>query len=152
MGSKKQLINPYPFLPWADISEIHFINHLGRSFEIKQWIIYGCGHLKNAFLFGCFTSLISLLLPGIKFPKKFLKNKFLFWVLLSEKPRLRHYLSVLGNELPLFIYFFGEEDCPWANICANPPLFCMWLCCHSMAWWEVCRSEPRIRTHEPQAT
>ena len=24
------------------------------------------------------------------------------------------------------LFCFGEEDCPWANICANFPLFCMW--------------------------
>ena len=36
-----------------------------------------------------------------------------------------------------------EEDCPWANICANIPLFCMW------AWWVMCRSVPRIWTYEP---
>ena len=25
-----------------------------------------------------------------------------------------------------FLFIFGEEDCPWANISANLPLFCMW--------------------------
>ena len=24
------------------------------------------------------------------------------------------------------LLFFCEEDCPWANICVNLPLFCMW--------------------------
>ena len=27
----------------------------------------------------------------------------------------------------LEVFFTGEEDCPWANICANLPLFCMWV-------------------------
>ena len=32
-----------------------------------------------------------------------------------------------------FIYLvFGEEDLPWANICANLPLFCLWVT--STAW------------------
>ena len=26
----------------------------------------------------------------------------------------------------LSFFLFDEEDCPWANICANLPLFCMW--------------------------
>ena len=30
--------------------------------------------------------------------------------------------------LTLIIYlFFAEEDSPWANICANLPLLCMWV-------------------------
>ena len=26
----------------------------------------------------------------------------------------------------IYSFILGEEDCPWANICANLPLFCMW--------------------------
>ena len=26
-----------------------------------------------------------------------------------------------------FFFFFGEEDCCWAKICASLPLFCMWV-------------------------
>ena len=41
--------------------------------------------------------------------------------------------------------FFCEEDCCWANICANLPVFNVG-CRHSMAWWTVLRqslgSEP----------
>ena len=48
-------------------------------------------------------------------------------------------------------FFFGEEDCPSTNVCANLPLFCMWHACHSMAWWAVCRSAPGIWTCEPWA-
>ena len=26
----------------------------------------------------------------------------------------------------ILCFFFGEEDCPWANICSNLSLFCIW--------------------------
>ena len=39
---------------------------------------------------------------------------------------------------------FYEEGWPWANICAQPPLFCIWDACHSMASWAVCRSTPDL--------
>ena len=40
--------------------------------------------------------------------------------------------ELLANVNFSFIFFFGEEDCPWANICANLPLFCMW---HAVTAW-----------------
>ena len=48
--------------------------------------------------------------------------------------------------------FFGEEDWPWANICANLPLFLYVGHCYSMAWWAVCKSSPRIWTCKLWAT
>ena len=51
---------------------------------------------------------------------------------------------------PLSFSFFGEEDWPWANICAILPLVCMGDA--TTAWAdEVCRSVPRIWTHKPWA-
>ena len=32
----------------------------------------------------------------------------------------------LSFSLFFWVFFFGEEDCPWANICANLPLSSMW--------------------------
>ena len=50
-----------------------------------------------------------------------------------------------------YIYTFGEEDCRWANIYANLPLFCMWGA--TRAWLdEWCRSIPGIQTPERWAT
>ena len=35
-------------------------------------------------------------------------------------------------------FFCGEEDCPWANICASFPLFCMWNTATArLDWWCV---------------
>ena len=34
--------------------------------------------------------------------------------------------SLLGS-IYIYFLFFGEEDRPWANICANLPLFCTWV-------------------------
>ena len=34
--------------------------------------------------------------------------------------------------LPAFFPFSTEEDLPWANICANLPLVCMWVA--ATAW------------------
>ena len=59
----------------------------------------------------------------------------------------------IGPELtsmPIF-HFLLKEGCHWANICAHLPLFYMWDPCHSMAWWAVCWSMPRIRTCKPWA-
>ena len=36
------------------------------------------------------------------------------------------------NSFLIFLFFFGEEDWLWANICASLPLFHMWDA--SMAW------------------
>ena len=41
-----------------------------------------------------------------------------------------------------------EEDWPWANICANLPLFYLGCCC-SVAWWVLLGPCPGSR--EPQA-
>ena len=63
-------------------------------------------------------------------------------------------LSITWNyliHLFLFFKFFGEEDCPWAIIYANLPLFSVGRC-HIMAWWVVCWYVPRIQTHKPRAT
>ena len=46
---------------------------------------------------------------------------------------------------------FAEEDWPWANIRAHLLICYMWDACHSMAWQEVHRSAPGIRTSEPRA-
>ena len=34
-------------------------------------------------------------------------------------------LALSYHLLPIFLFLL-EEDCPWANTCANLPLFCMW--------------------------
>ena len=75
----------------------------------------------------------------------------------------------LNSFIFLFSFFVCEEDWPWANICCQSSSFCLRKivpkltampvflyflymgCHHSMAWWAVCRSTPRIWTHEPQA-
>ena len=58
--------------------------------------------------------------------------------------------SYLCN-LTFLILFFGEEEWPWANVCAHLPLFCMLVT--ATAWLdEWCRSVPRIWTCEPWAT
>ena len=41
-----------------------------------------------------------------------------------------------------FFSFFGEEDCPWANIYANLPLFCMWNA--TTAWLDEHCVGPRL--------
>ena len=52
----------------------------------------------------------------------------------------------------LITFFFSvKKYWPWANICANLPLLLRVGCCHSIAWWAVCRSAPGIWTHEPQS-
>ena len=68
----------------------------------------------------------------------------------------------MGTNYGFVCLFFGEEDWPRANICCQSSSFCLrkivpelmcvpvFLCflyvgyCHSMAWWAVCRSAPRI--------
>ena len=51
----------------------------------------------------------------------------------------------------LFIFnFFAEEDLVWANICCQSSSILYVGCCHSMAWWMVCRSA-RIWTHKLRA-
>ena len=46
------------------------------------------------------------------------------------------------------VNFFREEDWPWANICANLPLFCTWDT--STAWLDEQRSvhaqDPNLQT------
>ena len=44
-------------------------------------------------------------------------------------------LALSWHLLPIFLFLL-EEDCCWANIYANHPLFYVG-CCHSMAWWVV---------------
>ena len=78
---------------------------------------------------------------------------------------------VVATDHKSFIFFFFEEIGPELRSVVNPPLFffsprpqyivaypsCRSLqflyvgCRHSMAWWAVCRSVPRIQTSEPQA-
>ena len=47
-----------------------------------------------------------------------------------NKPNKPIFLRSTGwgffDVLFFFFSFFGEEDCPWANICANLPLLYMW--------------------------
>ena len=40
----------------------------------------------------------------------------------------------------VIIIFFGEEDLPWANICANLLLLCMWV---TATAWLMSRVSPR---------
>ena len=52
----------------------------------------------------------------------------------------------------VFVFFFGEEDCPWANIPANLPLLCMWVAA-TACLDERCTSlhlgcEPVIPSHQ----
>ena len=51
-----------------------------------------------------------------------------------------------------FFLCMCEEDCPWANVCANCPLLLYVECHHSMAWQAVCRSVPSIQTRQTWAT
>ena len=44
-------------------------------------------------------------------------------------------LALSWHLLPIFLFLL-EEDCCWANICANLPLFCVG-CQHSLTWWVV---------------
>ena len=37
-----------------------------------------------------------------------------------------NYISLAMWYIRFIFSFFGEEDCPWANICANLPLFRIW--------------------------
>ena len=50
--------------------------------------------------------------------------------------------------LRLFFSFFGEEDSPWANICASLPLCSLWA---ASTGWPISgvRSMPGFWTHEP---
>ena len=52
--------------------------------------------------------------------------------------------------MPVFLFLL-EEDCCWADICANPPYFLYLGWHHSTAWWAVCRSVSRIWTCKPWA-
>ena len=74
---------------------------------------------------------------------------------------IKRYLSSTS-----FFFFFAEEDGPWANICCQsssffcspkPQYIVVYPSClpfyffyvgrhHSMTWWMVCRSAPRIQT------
>ena len=60
----------------------------------------------------------------------------------------------IGPELTsveIFLFYGLEEDCYWANICANFPLFCMWDA--TTAWLEeqCVGSAPGIQNHKLQA-
>ena len=109
--------------------------------------------------------------------RKFLQNGMFFYptvhfFLISIKSLLSyfylHFLSHLlaspyqGSQLsyawlclvclPHQIFFcVCEEDWLWANICCHSACILHVGCCHSMAWWSVCRSAPRIRTWETWA-
>ena len=74
---------------------------------------------------------------------------FHFWILPGSKPSDWDLSDPIT--LPSLDFFsFGEEDSPWANICANLPLFCMWVT--ATAWLdECCRSAPRIWTCKPRS-
>ena len=66
-----------------------------------------------------------------------------FWGFLRKiSPELTYAINLLP---------FAEEDWPWANICAHLPLLYVWDTCHSVAWWVVCGSVPRIWTCEALA-
>ena len=61
--------------------------------------------------------------------------------------------KVIGHELIiLFFGFLCEGDCPWGNICAHLPLFCMWDASTARPDEQVCMSTPRIWTCKPRAT
>ena len=48
------------------------------------------------------------------------------------------------------VFLFGGEDCSWANICANLPLFCMWDAATAWLDEQGDRFAPRIWTCKPQ--
>ena len=48
-------------------------------------------------------------------------------------------------------FFFGEEDWSWDNIYFQSSSILSLGHWHSMAWWAMCRSMPRVRTWKPQA-
>ena len=45
---------------------------------------------------------------------------------------LQQFLAQSRYSTRIYIFFFAEEDSPWANICANLPLFCIWVA--TTAW------------------
>ena len=55
--------------------------------------------------------------------------------------------SELTSNLPLFAW--GRLSMS-SHLCQSFYIFYVG-CCHSMAWWAVCRSMPRIQTCEPRA-
>ena len=48
--------------------------------------------------------------------------------------------------MPIFLFLL-EEDSPWANICASPPLFHMWVT--ATVWWLTSGVSPCLGT-EPR--
>ena len=122
------LIQRYPGctsgFPFSDL----YICNLFYSY-LFQWRLHGKSHTEK-----CVSGYIRPIFPTT------------YWIKLLAS-------SLASNSLPPS---FGciwnflcvcEEDCSWANICANLPLFSVG-CRHCMAWWTVCRSLPGIRTHE----
>ena len=71
-----------------------------------------------------------------------------------EQAFLNFFLRKISPELTSAVNapLFADEDWPWANIRAHPPLLYIWDACHSMAWQAVCRSESGIQTGELRAT
>ena len=62
-----------------------------------------------------------------------------------------NYLYIFLSFILLFIYFLGEEDWPWANICCQSSPILHVGHCHSMICLAVSRSVPWIRTRKPWA-
>ena len=53
--------------------------------------------------------------------KKCIKNLSL------TKDNIQKFINLPDNGFQcIFLIFFDEEDCLWANTCANLPLFCVW--------------------------
>ena len=68
-----------------------------------------------------------------------------FFCFLFLVRKIRSELTSIAN-LPLSLL---EDNQPWANICANLPLFCMWVT--TTTWLgKWCKSAPGIQTHKPR--
>ena len=71
-----------------------------------------------------------------------------FWEILFDNLRLIFFVLIL-EFLVVKVFYFWWGRWPWADICANLPLFCMWDA--DTAWLdEWCRSAAAIQTHKSQ--
>ena len=118
------------------------------------------GHSDDSYFSKCFCYFARLvLLPIIEscvitrviWKRHWMKMYFVFvfklFIYLFILRKISPELTSASNP-PLF----AEVDWPWANIRAHLPLLYMWDACHSMAWWAVHRSTPKIRTSQCRAT
>ena len=93
--------------------------------ELKKlfWLLVPC--------LECVLQTPSPLTCGFKSLLMVLFSEFLFFLVIWFTPLFIYFnfwwgrLVLSQHLLPIFL-FLPKEDCPWANMCANLPLRCIW--------------------------